>query len=110
MKKVMFFTLMVVAGLCFRAYAADVAASDKPVVVAAAGTVQLVEVPNKICPVSHEEVGKNGMAPHKVTYNGKVYNLCCNMCDKDFNKDPAKYAKIMEDEVAATQAAAAKKI
>ena len=65
---------------------------------------QLVEVGNKICPVSHEQVGKNGMMPQKVTYNGKIYNLCCGMCVKDFNKDPEKYAKIAEDEVSAAAA------
>jgi YHS domain-containing protein len=59
-----------------------------------------IEINNKICPVSHEEVGANGMTPHKVTYKGKIYNLCCSMCDKDFNKDPEKYVKIMEEEVA----------
>jgi len=70
----------------------------------ATGDIQLakaqpVEVGNKICPVSHEEVGKGGMEPYKVTYKGKVYNLCCSMCAKDFNKDPEKYSKIAEDEI-----------
>ena len=59
-----------------------------------------VVVGNKICPVSHEEVGKGGMKPYQVTHNGKVYNLCCSMCEKDFNKDPEKYTKIMDEEVA----------
>ena len=67
---------------------------------AVAAQDQFVEVNNKICPVSHEEVGKEGMQPHKVTYNGKIYNLCCGMCEKDFNKDPQKYTKIMEEEAA----------
>ena len=62
---------------------------------------QPVEVGNKICPVSNEEVGKEGMEPFKVTQKGKTYNLCCSMCAKDFNKDPDKYAKIADDEVAA---------
>ena len=53
-----------------------------------------VEVNNKFCPISSEETGKMGPA-EKVTYNGKVYNLCCSMCLKDFNKDPeAAIAKI----------------
>src|ERR1041385_3002038 len=59
-----------------------------------------VEVGNKFCPVSKEEVGKEGMAPFKVTYKGKVYNLCCSMCEKDFLKDPEKYSKIMDEEAA----------
>ena len=57
------------------------------------------EVGNKICPVSHEKTGEMGeVVQHE--YNGKIYNLCCKMCLKDFNKDPEKYSKIAEDEVA----------
>ena len=66
---------------------------------AAAQQEQPVEVNNKICPVSHEEVDKDGMVPHKVTYKGKIYNLCCGMCEKDFNKDPAKYVQMIEDQM-----------
>jgi len=86
MKKVMLLTAVLTAGLITMAYAAD------------------IEVNNKLCPVSHEEVGKDGMTPHKVSYNGKTYRLCCAMCEKDFKKDPAKYAAIMDAEVAADAA------
>jgi YHS domain-containing protein len=64
-----------------------------------------VEVGNKICPVSGEKIpapgekGEMGEAV-KYEYNGKIYNLCCPMCMKDFKKDPEKYSKIAEDEVA----------
>lgn len=63
--------------------------------------VQPVEVGNKICPVGGEEVGQMGPAVKHV-YNGKIYNLCCAMCAGDFDKDPEKYSKIAEDEVAAS--------
>lgn len=59
-----------------------------------------VEVGNSLCPVSGEKVGGMGDVV-KYEYNGKVYNLCCAMCAKDFKKDPEKYSKIAEDEVAA---------
>lgn len=62
-----------------------------------------VEVGNTICPVSKEKVGEMGEVV-KYEYNGKVYNLCCPACKKDFAKDPEKYSKIVEDEVAAAQA------
>ena len=68
-------------------------------------SAKAVEVGNKICPVSGEEVpapgekGEMGEAV-KYEYNGKIYNLCCPMCVKDFKKDPEKYSKIAEDEVA----------
>ena len=70
-----------------------------PTMTQASDTTKLVEVGNKICPVSGNKVGEMGPAI-KHTYNGKVYNLCCGMCPRKFDKDPAKYAKIAEDEVA----------
>ena len=66
---------------------------------------QAVEVGNKICPVSGDKIpapgqkGEMGEAV-KYQYNGKIYNLCCKMCIKDFKKNPEKYSKIAEDEVA----------
>lgn len=62
--------------------------------------VKAVAVGNKICPVSGNPVddGKMGEAV-KYEYNGKIYNLCCKMCVKDFAKDPAKYSRIAEEEV-----------
>ena len=65
-----------------------------------------VEVGNKICPVSGDKIpasgekGTMGDEPVKYEYNGKIYNLCCPMCIKDFKKNPEKYSKIAEDEVA----------
>ena len=67
---------------------------------------QAVEVGNKICPVSGDEIPAPGEESEmgdevvKYEYNGKIYNLCCKMCIKDFKKDPEKYSKIADDEVA----------
>lgn len=57
-----------------------------------------VNVGNKFCPISGEEIGKGGMADQKtsIEYKGKVYNLCCPMCKKDFIKDPEAAIKKME--------------
>ena len=69
-------------------------------------TSQAVEVGNKICPVSGDEIpapgekGTMGAESIKYEYNGKIYNLCCPMCIKDFKKNPEKYSKIADDEVA----------
>lgn len=62
-----------------------------------------VEVGNKICPVSGDKIPvpgeKSAMGEVvKYEYNGKIYNLCCTMCIKDFKKDPEKYSKIAEEE------------
>ena len=65
----------------------------------------LPNVGNKICPVSGDEIpapgekGTMGDEPVQYEYNGKIYNLCCTMCVKDFKKNPEKYSKIAEEEV-----------
>ena len=64
----------------------------------------LPNVGNKLCPVSGNPVDDGTMGEAvKYVYNGKIYNLCCEMCMKDFKKDPEKYSKIAEDEVAKDQ-------
>ena len=62
-----------------------------------------VEVGNKICPVSGDKVGGDMGEPVKYEYNGKIYNLCCKACAKDFKKDPEKYSKIAENEAKASE-------
>lgn len=52
------------------------------------------EVGNTICPISGKKVVPGKEA--KVEYNGKVYNLCCSMCEKDFKKDPEAAIKKLE--------------
>jgi len=65
-------------------------------------TSAAVEVGNTICPVSGDKIKVGGKMgdPVKYEYNGKIYNLCCPMCKKDFKKDPEKYSKIAEEQAA----------
>ncbi|MGD1276225.1 MAG: YHS domain-containing protein [Tepidisphaeraceae bacterium] len=49
-----------------------------------------VDLRNTVCPVSGDKVGDSNIVE---VYDGKVYHLCCPDCHKDFEKDPAKYAK-----------------
>lgn len=73
------------------------------------GESKAIEVGNKVCPVSGNpipapgEKGEMGEAV-KYEYNGKIYNLCCSMCAKDFKKNPEKYSKIAEEEAAKDKA------
>ena len=67
-------------------------------------TSNAVEVGNKICPVSGEKVpasGEKGQMGEavKIMYKGKIYNLCCPMCIKDFKNNPEKYSAIADQEV-----------
>ncbi len=62
----------------------------------------VVEVGNKICPVSKQAVDAMG-SPVQYEYKGRVYNLCCRMCLRDFKKDPEKFSRIADQEVAARE-------
>jgi len=55
--------------------------------------------PLKTCPVSDDKLGEHGKAV-KVTYQGTDVYLCCRDCKKDFDKNPAKYVKIVKDAAA----------
>ncbi|MGA2240581.1 MAG: hypothetical protein ABSH11_00870 [Verrucomicrobiota bacterium] len=52
--------------------------------------------PDKLttCPVSGEKLGEMGK-PYVFVYQGQEVKLCCSGCKKDFDKDPAKYLKII---------------
>ncbi len=58
----------------------------------------------KTCPVSGDELGAMGKA-YTFEYQGREIKLCCKSCLKDFNKNPAKYVKkIDQDEAKAKKA------
>jgi len=57
----------------------------------------IVEVGNKMCPVSGDKVsGKNF-----VEYEGKRYGLCCKMCADKFNKNPEKFIAMLDQDAEA---------
>lgn len=58
--------------------------------------------PLKTCPVSDEKLGEHGK-PIKVTHEGTDVWLCCKDCLKDFNKEPAKFVKMVKDAPAKTK-------
>lgn len=54
--------------------------------------------PLKVCVVSDEKLGEMGK-PFVFEYKGQEMKLCCKSCKKDFDKDPAKYLKKMDEAV-----------
>ena len=99
MRKLPYLTLVVVLLMAGASYvsAADEKGSSKQADhkehgMTAMDEDALLEVGNKICPVSGEDVGEMG-DPVKVEYKGKIYNLCCKMCKKDFNNNNKKFFK-----------------
>jgi YHS domain-containing protein len=53
----------------------------------------------KTCVVSGDKLGEMG-EPYVYEYQGREIKFCCKGCVKDFNKDPAKYIKKIEEEEA----------
>ena len=54
-------------------------------------------VPDKLttCPVSGDKLEGDMGKPYVFTYEGQEVKLCCPMCKKDFDKEPAKYLKLI---------------
>jgi YHS domain-containing protein len=48
------------------------------------------------CPVSGDKLGEMG-DPYVFVYKDQEVKLCCPNCKKDFEKDPAKYLKKIQD-------------
>jgi YHS domain-containing protein len=57
---------------------------------------KLKPYPLKTCVVSGEKLGEMG-EPFVYEYQGREIKFCCKNCLKDFNKDPAKYIKMIEE-------------
>jgi YHS domain-containing protein len=79
---------------------AEVMEGQKATTSDAPNAMETVNIANKICPISGQPVEAMG-APVPVEYNGKMYNLCCKMCAKDFQADPEKFMKKAEEEMKA---------
>ena len=59
--------------------------------------------PLEKCIVSDEKLGEMGK-PVVLTYEGQEMKFCCKDCVKKFNKEPAKYIKLMEEAAKKTPA------
>ena len=51
----------------------------------------------KTCIVSGEKLGGDMGESYVFTYQGREIQLCCKSCLKDFNKEPAKFIKKLEE-------------
>ncbi len=57
---------------------------------------KLKPYPLKTCVVSGEKLGEMGEA-YVYKYKDREIKFCCKDCVKDFNKNPAKYIKKLEE-------------
>ena len=80
---------------------AEWSATSSGQVVGAAVSVDIVNIGNAICPATGEfiaDVGDgNGV---QIEHAGKIYNVCCSFCAKDFKKGPEKFVMIIENNLA----------
>jgi len=81
MKSIILAIAITTMGLVGASYAAD--AAPKP-------------YPLTTCIVSGEALDSMGK-PVIFTYEGQEVKLCCNQCKKDFDKDPAKFIKKIQE-------------
>ncbi len=53
------------------------------------------------CPVSGDKLGADMGKPYVFVYQGQEVKLCCPDCKAEFDKNPAKYLKKIQDAAAA---------
>jgi YHS domain-containing protein len=69
----------------------------------AIASTQLASYPLQTCVVTGEKLGKMGPAVDYI-YQNRLVRFCCNGCISTFEKDPAKYLKMIDDPKTATKA------
>ena len=79
-------TFVMTGALVLATFAAD----EKP-------AAKVKPYPLKTCIVSDESIGGDHGEPYVFVHEGQEIKLCCKPCLKDFNKEPAKYLKKIED-------------
>lgn len=57
---------------------------------------KLKPYPLKTCLVSEEKLGGSMGEPFVYKFKDREIKFCCKSCQKDFDKDPAKYLKKLE--------------
>ena len=62
-------------------------------------TEKLKPYPLKTCIISGDKLGEMGDA-FVYAYKGREIKFCCKGCLKDFNKDPEKYIKLIDEAAA----------
>ncbi len=66
-----------------------------PAPVAAQTKVKVKRYPLETCLVSGDKLGAMGK-PVRFATQGREIILCCQDCRKDFDKEPARYLKLLE--------------
>ena len=87
-------TLLTIAALALLANAPTlVRAADAP---SSSAKAEVKPYPLKTCIVSGDKIGEMGK-PVTLIYKGQEMKFCCKDCVKDFNKDPDKWIKKLDE-------------
>jgi len=81
------FVAVLFVSLCGAAISANAADTN---------TTKLKPYTLKTCVVSGDKLGEMG-DPFVYAYKGREIKFCCKGCLKDFNKNPAKYLKMIDE-------------
>ena len=57
----------------------------------------------KTCPVSGDKLGADMGKPYVFVYQGQEVKLCCPDCKDEFDKNPAKYIKKIQNAATAAK-------
>ena len=104
MKKTNLFLLLAVGALGVMAFSTKLTPVDNAMPSCCAGMAEPMAadvntngIPDllKTCPVSGDKLGGDMGAPYVFSYKGQEVKLCCKSCKKDFEKEPAKYIKLI---------------
>jgi hypothetical protein len=106
MKKHIFLALLLSAGTSLALANADQSSAGKSPTPDAAWLAQAkAAYPLKICVVSEEEIGGSMGDGIDYVYQqagkpDRLVRFCCKDCRKDFDKEPAKYLKLIDEAAA----------
>lgn len=68
--------------------------------VAHAENAKVIPYPLKVCLITGEKLGTDGMSVYTITNKNQEIKFCCKGCEKTFAKNPEKYLKKLKEEVA----------
>lgn len=90
-------TLLTVATLAFLAGTPALVRAADTNAPASSGKADVKPYPLKTCIVSGDKFDGDMGKPITLTYQGQEMKFCCKGCVKDFNKDPEKWIKKLDE-------------
>ncbi len=94
--------LVLASGLIAAAAGGEAQETSATAAASRASTSSLQASYPDLCVVSDEKLGSMGAA-HTVQHNGRTVKFCCKACVAEFDKDPEKYLRKLDEAVISEQ-------